>query len=197
MFFILTFSYAVIVIVPLLLCLLVPGTLSECALCLTYMSAFRSPKKKVKSDKKEVEEVEHVWKSHTALSQRLAELTSEHFEGLFFDIPGTSAEGNRQYQAQVWLHHVENLLVESADNWLSVISLRNELPNIEKQIASKITALQRDLLKAQKTLQKTKHQGNERQQKAIQESPEEREHIENLFKSWCRRVKALKTLHVY
>lgn len=164
------------------------------------MSAFRSAKKKVKkNDDKLVQEVEHYWKSHTALSQRLSELTSELFEGLFFDIPRTTAAdvGNRQYQAQVWLQQVEELLVQSADNWLTVIALRNELPNTEKQLTTKITALQRDLLKAQKTLYGTNQQGQgQQQQKLFQESSEKREHTEALFKSWCRRVKALKTLHV-
>lgn len=253
MFYILTFSYAVVVIGPLLLCLLVPGTIAECGLALTYMSAFKSTtrkkkkKKKVKGkdeedddDDEEEEEEEkgkkYRWSNHIALSRRLTELTREHFEGLFYDwspppllvdsseahsssaSPSSSSSPNEnklppnpQHQAAaLWLRQTDHLLVQSTPDWPSLISLRNGLQAVEGEQGAAISSLQRSLLTVQKALlplisAARRQQRRQQQQQPNQQSSSQHlshhssdllEQSETLLRGWCRRVKALKTLHV-
>lgn len=251
MFYILTFSYAVIVIGPLLLCLLVPGTIAECGLALTYMSAFKSPtrkkKKKAKDkdekdddDDEEEEEEEkgkkYRWSNHIALSRRLTELTREHFEGLFYDwsppppsplvdssgahsssvSPSSSASSlspndqppNPHHQAAaLWLRQTDHLLVQSAADWPSLISLRNGLQAVEREQGAAISSLQRSLLTVQKALLPLISAARRQQRRQNQQQSSSSQHLshhssdlleqsETLLRGWCRRVKALKTLHV-
>lgn len=251
MFYILTFSYAVVVIGPLLLCLLVPGTIAECGLALTYMSAFKSTttrKKKKAKDKDEKEDDDdeeedeeekgkkYRWSNHIALSRRLTELTREHFEGLFYDwsppppspldssdahsssaSPSSSSSPNDQppnllhQAAALWLRQTDHLLVQSAADWPSLISLRNGLQVVEREQGAAISSLQRSLLTVQKALlplitaARRQQRQNQQQQQPNQQSSsphlshhssELLEQSETLLRGWCRRVKALKTLHV-
>ncbi|KAH9407206.1 hypothetical protein TYRP_012755 [Tyrophagus putrescentiae] len=233
MFYILTFSYAVIVIGPLLLCLLVPGTIAE-------KKKKKAKDKDEKDDDDEEEEEEekgkkYRWSNHIALSRRLTELTREHFEGLFYDwsppppsplvdssdahsssvSPSSSASSvspndqppNPLHQAAaLWLRQTDHLLVQSTPDWPSLISLRNGLQAVEREQGAAISSLQRSLLTVQKALlplitaarrqQRQNQQQSSSSQHLSHHSSDLLEQSETLLRGWCRRVKALKTLHV-
>ena len=199
MFYILTFSYLVVLIVPCFILSLVPQTMAECGLCLTYFAAYRTkqPKRKDASD----DQSEFRWKSASKLKTRLDQLVPEVFGLLFFPPkldknetePADTAPRNLAYD---WLKQINQLLVDSVDSWLKVIQLRHELAQIIKLYNQQLTAIETKVVTAQQIMHRYRFNDKGAPRNFTETEQQTLQRQDKLLTDWFELVQAIKEFQV-